>query len=170
MWDSDSRITQEFKINNSLWQKFSSGECTENASWNEKGCSCYDKISQPQSPETFMSWPSRSLLLSLSEKRSPLATQSINTTRPLHASHSRLLQFAHPPPDPKYTQQFSPHMGSKCAWQFYDYRFVINSINSGTHKTQGFCCSGILVHSPGNFIYWALEQDDVCTGLSVQLH
>lgn len=80
---------------NSLWWKYSSGRTyIENAPCNEKGCSPCDKISQPQSPETFMSWPSHSPLLSLSVKRSPLATQCINTSLLLHASHSRLLLFA----------------------------------------------------------------------------
>lgn len=51
-------------ILNSLWRNYSSGKHTKNASCNEKGCSCRDKISQPQSPETHMSWPSHSLLLS----------------------------------------------------------------------------------------------------------
>lgn len=104
-------------ILNSLWWKYSSGNCIENSSCNEKGCSRCDKISQPQSPETFMSWPSHSLLRSLSVKRSPLATWSINTSLPLHASHSRILQFA-PQLTPNTPNNFPPSQGANALDSF----------------------------------------------------
>lgn len=45
----------------------------------KKDCGCWDRISQPKSPETSARWPSHGLLLSPQVKRSPMATQSINT-------------------------------------------------------------------------------------------
>lgn len=54
--DSDCRITQEFEINT---QKFLTEvfilEEHKNALYHEKDCSLFDKISQPQSQETFTS-------------------------------------------------------------------------------------------------------------------
>ena len=45
----------------------------------KKEHSYWDRISQPKSPETSARWPSHGLLLSPQVKRSPMATQSINT-------------------------------------------------------------------------------------------
>lgn len=75
--DSDSGVTRGFKINGSDGSAHP-GSAQKTLRVMKKGRS-RDEISQPQSPETFTSWPSRRLLLSPSVKRSPLATRSIGT-------------------------------------------------------------------------------------------
>lgn len=132
IWRNVNWETAGWDNNTTSWQYYKKG--FKHSLCKEKGLSCFDKTLQPWSAETLSRWPSHSPLLSLSVKRSPLATQSINTNLALHASHSRLLLFAPPQSQSKHTQPFPPtYMRSKCARQFYDYGFVINSINVGSH-------------------------------------
>ena len=142
--------------NATSWQYYKKG--FKNALCKEKGLSCFDKTLQPRSAETLSRWPSHSPLLSLSVKRSPLATQSINTNLALHASHSRLLLFAPPQSQSKHTQPFPPpplHEEQMCQtvlWLWIcdqQYQCWVTLVA----KTQGFFCNGNLMHAQGNIIY-----------------